>query len=99
MAPIERGAERLMTRQRCASTLPEETELAIQKRSSGADSEGDDATGGELEGQCNPIESATQVSDDRRIGIAQHKGISARGDVLHEKPHGRKTHRFSGRES
>src|ERR1700736_2153245 len=99
MAPVEGGAERLMARQCCAPTLPEQPQLAVEKSSSPADSKSSDAAGGELKRQCNPIESATEVSDDRRIDIAQHKGMTARGEAFHEQPHSRQTHRFTGPQS
>src|ERR1700716_1074429 len=88
-----------MARRRGAPTLPEEPELAIQERSRPTDSKSGDTAGGEFERQCDPIESATELSDNRSIGIAQHKGNSARDDAFHEEPHRRETHHFSGRES
>src|SRR5882757_2408076 len=88
-----------MARRCCAPPLPEEPYLAIHERSGPSDSKSSDAAGGKFERQCDPVDSATEVSDDWSIGISQHKGNSAGNDALDEEPHRRETHRFTGCES
>jgi hypothetical protein len=56
--------------------------------------EGSDASRRQLDRQCNSVEPAADIGDNRRICVAQLELIQARRDALDEELDGRKAQRL-----
>src|SRR5216684_1076558 len=87
-----------MPRQRRASSMPQQSAWAIEKRRNPFDSIGADAPGGEFERKGNSVESAADFANDRRVGIIQLETRAVRISALNKQLHGRKGERAGHRQ-
>ena len=89
IAPIERGAERLMAGQCGAPARRQKLEAIIQMRRQVPHPEDADACRCQLERQRNPVEAATNLQDRRHVGLAHLELVHRRGGAFVEQLHGR----------
>src|SRR5260370_39136269 len=79
-----------MPRQRRASSMPQQSAWAIEKRHNPFDSIGADAPGGEFERKGNSVEFTADFANDQRVGIVQLENRAVRSSALNKQLHGRK---------
>jgi hypothetical protein len=74
-----------MTRQRCPAAAREQPETIIQAICDSPRAEGVDAARRKLDGERIAVELATNVGNDRRVGIIELEFIEAASRALDEK--------------
>ncbi|MBV9243900.1 MAG: hypothetical protein JO366_03720 [Methylobacteriaceae bacterium] len=70
----------------------------VELRRHAANAERIDATCRKLDRERNPVHALADLRHDRRIGIGQSIGFTARRRAFDEQLHGRKRERLHGRE-
>src|SRR5258706_185895 len=87
-----------MPGQRRASSMPQQSARAIEKRHNPFDSIGADAPGGEFERKGNSVEFTADFANDQRVGIVQLETLAVRSSPLNKHLHGRKGERAGYRQ-
>ncbi|MFY4695353.1 hypothetical protein [Burkholderia glumae] len=82
-APVERGAQRLVARQRGAKTARQQREPVGQPLVDAVDAEADDARGGQLDRERNAVEAAADLADQPQFGRAAALFMEAAAHRLH----------------
>jgi hypothetical protein len=96
VAPVERRAERLVPRQRGAAAAGQETKPIIKACRELSQSKRVDPAGGEFDCECNAVEPAANIGNDRRVGVGQLKSVKHRGSPFDKELDGRKSQGFLG---
>ncbi len=88
MAPLERGAQRLLARRRLAvAARAQQAEALVQRRRQRRDAEQRHARCRQLDRQRQAIERAAQRDDRGRVRIVEHEAAIERDDALDEQGH------------
>jgi hypothetical protein len=85
IAPVERGCECLMARQRGASTAPKQPEPLIEQRRHSPDAVRTNAARGKFDRERDPIQLSADFGHDRRIRIAERKSRLVGGRAFAKK--------------
>ena len=89
IAPVERGAERLVAGQSGAPASRQKPEPVIQVRRQIPHTKDADACRRQLERQRNTVEPATNLQDRRHVGLAHNELIHRRGGAFVEQLYSR----------
>src|SRR5215207_6324943 len=73
VTPRNGVSQRALPRREITRTVGQQREPSIQPREDGAWRQQTHARGGELDGQREPVQSPTDLSDDLRVGVIEHK--------------------------